>query len=73
VWNIGSILTITLVMSAIIYDIDNNRMHDLTIEEVKSCSMFMHLSDEEVQEVIESLKSLCQLGYSCVQHIEKSE
>jgi tRNA C32,U32 (ribose-2'-O)-methylase TrmJ len=39
------------------------RKHDLTIEEVKACSIFRNISDEQAQDVIETLKSLALIAY----------
>jgi len=44
-------------------DIDRTRTHDITIEEVRCCPMFADLSDEEAQEVIETLKLFTNIAY----------
>jgi hypothetical protein len=44
-------------------DIDYSRTHDLTIEEVKACPMFAHLTDEQAEEVIETIKLLSKIAY----------
>ncbi len=43
--------------------IDHAREHDLTIEEVKACPNFAHMTDQEVQEVIETLKLFTKIAY----------
>jgi flagellar motor switch protein FliG len=42
---------------------DYLRDHDLTIEEVKACAMFRHLSDAEAEEVIAALKTFTKIVY----------
>jgi hypothetical protein len=44
-------------------DIDYSRSHDLTIEEVKACSVFQHLTDDEAKEAIETLKLFTKIAY----------
>lgn len=44
-------------------DIDFKRTNDITIEEVKACSIFAHLTDEEALEVIETLKLFTKIAY----------
>lgn len=46
-------------------NIDHNRLHDITIEEVKACSMFSHFTDEEAQEVIVTIKRFSLIIYDC--------
>jgi flagellar motor switch protein FliG len=41
------------------------RDHDLTIEEVKACAIFKHLSDAEAEEVIATLKTFTKIVYDC--------
>ena len=38
--------------------IDKNRLPDISLEEVRSVSMFAHLDDEQAEKVIESFKQL---------------
>lgn len=47
--------------------IDRNRQHDITIDEVKACSMFAHLSDEEAQEVVDTVKRFVLIVYNFYQ------
>jgi len=47
-------------------DLKNNehtRHHDITIEEVKACSIFSHLTDQEAQEVVETIKLFTKIVY----------
>jgi len=44
-------------------NIDHTREHDLTIEEVKACHTFAHMTDQEVKEVIEALKLFTKIAY----------
>jgi hypothetical protein len=37
-------------------EIDYARENDLTVKEVRDCPAFAHLTDEEAEEVIETLK-----------------
>jgi hypothetical protein len=39
------------------------RDHDLTIEEIKACAMFKHLSDAEAEKVIATLKTFTKIVY----------
>ncbi|QEM12980.1 hypothetical protein [Mucilaginibacter rubeus] len=43
--------------------IDYLRQHDLTIEEVKACAVFEHLTDEQAKEVIATLKTFTKIVY----------
>lgn len=38
-----------------------NRLHDITINEVKSFPIFVHFSDEQASEVIETIKKLTEI------------
>lgn len=40
---------------------DSNRLHDITINEVKSFPIFAHFSDEQASEVIETIKKLTEI------------
>ncbi len=40
------------------------KTHDLTIEEVRAMGGYDHLSDEEIQNIIDSLKELSLLLYN---------
>lgn len=44
-------------------DTDYSRSHDLTIKEIKACSVFQHLTDDEAQRVIETLKLFAKIAY----------
>jgi hypothetical protein len=48
-------------------DIDYSRTHDVTIEEVRSCRMFAHLTDEQACEVIETIKKFTHIVYNYYQ------
>jgi hypothetical protein len=43
--------------------IDYARIHDLTIEEIKACPIFQHMSDQEAGDVIETLKIFTKIAY----------
>lgn len=43
--------------------IDTKRRHDLTIEEVKMCPCFSHLSDMQAQEIVDSIVQLSKIIY----------
>lgn len=42
---------------------DYGRVHDLTAEEIRACKVFAKFSDDEVQEVIDTLKRFAILAY----------
>ncbi|SFH38045.1 hypothetical protein [Pedobacter insulae] len=42
----------------------NKRMHDVTIDEIRACDEFSHLSDAESLEVIKTLKELTVIVYN---------
>jgi hypothetical protein len=42
---------------------DPRRKHDITIEEVRSCSWFAHFSNEQATEVIRTIKELTKIAY----------
>ncbi|RZK39507.1 MAG: hypothetical protein EOO90_18555 [Pedobacter sp.] len=42
---------------------DLNRSHDLTIEEVKSFPMFAHFSEDQANEVIETVKRFSEIVF----------
>jgi hypothetical protein len=42
---------------------DYFRYHDLTVEEVRACDLFRHISDEEAEEVIRTLKIFAKIAY----------
>lgn len=43
--------------------IDRTRNHDLTIEEIKACPTFAHFTDEQAQEVVETIKLFAKIAY----------
>lgn len=53
-------------MSSHIDNIDYSRCHDLTIKEIKSCKQFSHLSDQDAEEVLNSIKTLAELAFRSV-------
>ena len=58
-------------MSTISSQIDITRTHDLAIDEIKECKLFAHLSDEEAQTVIDTLKALSLIAFECVENDKK--
>jgi hypothetical protein len=48
-------------------NIDPKRKHDITIEEVRSCPMFAHFTDEQAMEVINTLKQFTLIVYDAYQ------
>jgi hypothetical protein len=60
-WNAETSLTVRIVDTP--EHIDYARRHDLTIEEVRACPIFAHMSDEEAREVIETLKALTKIAH----------
>jgi hypothetical protein len=44
-------------------DIDPKRKHDITIEEVRLCPLFAHISNEQATEVIRTIKELTKIAY----------
>ena len=51
----------------ILKDLDITRVEDLTIEEIRACAEFNHLSDRELLEVIETIKQFTEIVYNyCV-------
>jgi len=44
-------------------NIDYARTHDLTIEEIKACPLFAHFTDNQAQEVIDTLKLFTKITY----------
>jgi len=48
--------------------IDCSRTSDLTIEEIKACSLFSHLTDQEAEEVIRTLKIFTKIVYDFYKH-----
>ena len=54
-------------------DTDISRSHDLTIDEIRSCPLFSHLSDAEAEEVIATLRTLTHIAFECVNRAKKVE
>ena len=50
-------------MKAIVNKSYLNRTEDLSVEELKSVCCFQHLSDDELQEVLVTIKKFTQLTY----------
>ena len=50
-------------MKAIVNKSYLNRQEDLSVEELKSVSSLQHLSDEELQEAVISIKTFTQITY----------
>lgn len=42
--------------------LDITRKHDLTVEEVRSFSMFSHFTDEQAKEVIRTIKTFVEIA-----------
>jgi hypothetical protein len=47
------------------------RRHDLTIEEIRACPLFAHLSDGQAQEVINSIKQFTRIAFDAFQREKK--
>jgi hypothetical protein len=45
---------------------DAHREHDLTKSEVLACPLFRHLTDEQAQEVIDTLKLFTKIIYEAL-------
>ncbi|HVW95755.1 MAG TPA: hypothetical protein VHA56_07290 [Mucilaginibacter sp.] len=54
-------------------NIDYTRTHDLTIEEIKACSAFANMTDEEAREVIVTLKLLTKIAYDAHKKVIKND
>jgi Uri superfamily endonuclease len=52
--------------------IDYLRQHDLTVEEVKACAVFEHLTEEQAKEVIATLKTFTKIMYDYFKKENKS-
>ena len=48
-------------------NIDKNRKHDITLDEVREVPMFAHFTDEQAQEVIDSFKQLSNIIFNFYQ------
>jgi hypothetical protein len=44
-------------------NVDTGRTNDLTIEEVKAIAAFQHVTDQEAEEVIETIKLFTKIVY----------
>lgn len=44
-------------------NIDYLRTADLTVEEVRACAAFRHLSEDEAKQVVEALKTFTKIVY----------
>jgi hypothetical protein len=44
-------------------NIDYTQSHDLSIEEVKACSIFAHMTDEDAEEIVKTLKIFTKIAY----------
>ena len=45
-------------------ELDITRKHDLTIEELKAHHLFAHLTDEQLIEIITTIKKLTEIAFS---------
>lgn len=52
--------------------INYQRLHDITIEEVKACSSFQHLTDREAEEVVAALKQFTKITYDYYKKMRES-
>jgi hypothetical protein len=50
-------------MKAIVNKSYLNRTEDLSVEEIKAASCFQHLSEEELQELLITIKTFTQITY----------
>ena len=55
-------------MKAIVNENYLNRTEDLSVEELKSVSCLQHLSDEELQEAVTTIKKFTQISYEIFSH-----
>jgi hypothetical protein len=46
-------------------NMDRTRVHDITVDEVKSCALFAHLTDEEAKEVVETIQRFSLIIFHC--------
>jgi hypothetical protein len=44
-----------------------NKYPDLAIEDIKSCDLFQHFTDEQAQQVIDTIRTYTEIIYSCYQ------
>ncbi|QKJ32475.1 hypothetical protein HQ865_22815 [Mucilaginibacter mali] len=51
---------------------DWQRSNDITAEEVKACPAFAHFTDEEAQQVIETLITFAKIVYDCCKNQRKT-
>jgi hypothetical protein len=62
-------------MPEVTNDIDRARHQDLTVEEIRACPAFAHFTDEQAQEVVETIKLFAKIAYDSykkdAQNIEK--
>lgn len=50
---------------------DMARIHDLTIEEIKACSLFADLTDEQAKEIIDCIKQFTLIAFDAMQRAKK--
>jgi hypothetical protein len=51
-------------VEGVLGNLDPNREHDITIQEVLTCDVFSHFSEEQALEVIETLKQFAVIVYN---------
>ncbi len=44
-------------------DIDKGRNNDLTVDEIKACTIFRHLTDEQAREVAVTIKRFSEIVF----------
>ncbi|GEM_PF-4517596 len=53
--------------------IDENRLPDISLEEVRNVYMFAHLDDEQAEKVVESFKQLSLIIFEYYDHSTKKK
>lgn len=48
-------------------EVKSGKNPDLTIEDVRACEKFKDLSDEQVQQVIDTIRTYTEIIYACYQ------
>lgn len=52
--------------------IDYTRKHDLAIDEVRACPLFANCTDEQLQGIVETLKTFSKIAYDLYKKEQKS-
>lgn len=53
--------------------LDYGRQHDLTIDEIRECEWFGHLSDKEAQEVADTIRRFTEIIYHYYRRKQQEE